>query len=332
MEFTFTNLIMAVVAAVVLYIVFTSLSDWLLPYDKEGMCDAKSNKSKCASMSTNSSQSQRQQPNQIPRPFAVQNRKKYHKGGYSAPAASYIPDQTDTMYDNDVSLTNEDVFDEIPIDVCNLAIEEGINIHPNKEFNEVSGIDDTREKLMRKMNGKNKLKQQKYKKSRYNACKDRDNSIGAWESFFGNNNQLSNNSQKGNMVEGAHFNTFEESHYDAFANSYAPIQLDPTAKCNASDADCDPEELYNINNYFPQEVDNEFLEDVYQPISFSERTEIYSNRPLGSETIVSSNKNRTWDVRGDVACPKACPPTINVSSITPDFSAQQGLNLCGKLL
>lgn len=82
----------------------------------------------------------------------------------------------------------------------------------------------------------------------------------------------------------------------------------------------DPKNLYNADNYLPQEVNSDWFDTIKEPIPIDKRHLINTTRTIGLDTIGSSKKNCTQDIRGEFPNPKfAISPFLN-SSIEPQVS------------
>lgn len=78
-------------------------------------------------------------------------------------------------------------------------------------------------------------------------------------------------------------------------------------------------EIFNSGKLLPGEVKKDWFEVAPDPIKVRNRHLINIARPIGLDTIGSSNKNASWDLRGDVMNPKRIiSPWMN-SSIDPDI-------------
>lgn len=82
----------------------------------------------------------------------------------------------------------------------------------------------------------------------------------------------------------------------------------------------DPKNLYNADNYLPKEVNDDWFETVKEPIPIKNRHLINTTRTIGLDTIGSSKKNATRDIRGEDPNPKfTVSPFLN-SSIEPQMT------------
>jgi hypothetical protein len=138
---------------------------------------------------------------------------------------------------------------------------------------------------------------------------------GDWTRYFDDNNNLIGDSQN---MEQTFAGVDETVPFDRFGTScHATFSEKKRATCG-SNQDCDVEELFNPEYYLPQEQNDEWWETLDQPIPLKDRHLININKPIGINTIGSSLKNPSYDLRGTPACPKfAISPFMN-SSIDPD--------------
>lgn len=82
----------------------------------------------------------------------------------------------------------------------------------------------------------------------------------------------------------------------------------------------DPEDLFDSNNYLPKEHRDDWYEVMPEPVSVKNRNLINVTRPIGVNTISTTKKNASYDIRGAPPCPKyVVSPFLN-SSIEPDIN------------
>ncbi len=81
----------------------------------------------------------------------------------------------------------------------------------------------------------------------------------------------------------------------------------------------DPQVLYNVDNYLPQETNDDWFDTVKEPIPIEKRNLISQVRPIGLDTIGSSKKNCTRDIRGEYPNAKLAVSPWNNSSIEPSL-------------
>jgi len=103
-------------------------------------------------------------------------------------------------------------------------------------------------------------------------------------------------------------------------DSYAPVNLGKPKKQTTKD-------IYNLDNFLPKQVNEDWFDNVPEPISVKNRYLINISKQVGVNTIGSSHKNASWDLRGEVYCPKFVVSPWMQSSIEPDTSL---VGLCGK--
>lgn len=81
-----------------------------------------------------------------------------------------------------------------------------------------------------------------------------------------------------------------------------------------------PSDLFKVDKLLPQEVHSDWFEVMPEPIKVKNRHLINVTRPVGINTIGSSLKNPSYDLRGNVPCPKfVVSPFLN-SSYEPDLN------------
>lgn len=129
-----------------------------------------------------------------------------------------------------------------------------------------------------------------------------------WESYFEQNNNVIGNSETGDNDQFMPVDETGDKHA-VFKSNGAP--------CGSSQ-NCEPEELYDVDKMLPQEVNNDWFEVAPEPISVKNRHLINITKPIGIDTIGSSKKNASYDLRGAPNCPKTVVSPWLESSISPD--------------
>ena len=79
-------------------------------------------------------------------------------------------------------------------------------------------------------------------------------------------------------------------------------------------------DLMNSEKLLPQEENKDWFDTVEQPIKVKNRHLININKPIGVDSVASSLKNASWDIRGDIVNPKFAISPFNNSSIEPDIN------------
>jgi hypothetical protein len=102
-------------------------------------------------------------------------------------------------------------------------------------------------------------------------------------------------------------------------DSYAPYVNGSAAKQSTND-------IFDLDNFLPKQVNDDWFDNVPEPISVKNRYLINISKQVGVNTIGSSHKNPSWDLRGEVYCPKFVVSPWMQSSIEPDTSL---VGLCG---
>jgi hypothetical protein len=157
--------------------------------------------------------------------------------------------------------------------------------------------------LLRKMTNKNSAKQGEYKTMNYaEGGKNRDNSISNLDQFFEQGNPL-------NAEENGGFMPNDTS--DGLAQ-YNGAKL----RTELSD-----EEKFNASALLPKEERQDWFEDV-TPQKIKNRHLINIYRPIGVNTVITSRKNGSLDLRGNPVNPKTFVSPFLNSSIDPDVNAR----------
>jgi len=80
-------------------------------------------------------------------------------------------------------------------------------------------------------------------------------------------------------------------------------------------------DLMNSEKLLPQEVNQNFFDVVEDPIKVKNRHLININKPIGIDSIGSSLKNPSWDIRGDIVNPRFVVSPWNQSSIEANIQS-----------
>lgn len=160
-----------------------------------------------------------------------------------------------------------------------------------------------------KFNSRNKAKCGEYKESSYSGSLRGNMNEDGWIKHFDHNNSVIKDSQMGYNDK---FLPVDES-----GGTFAVFKSTGRNTCG-SNQDCEPEELYNLQNYLPQEVNDDWYEVVPEPVSVKNRDLINITRPIGVNTIQTHSRNSSYDIRGAPACPKTVVGPFLQSSIEPD--------------
>lgn len=164
--------------------------------------------------------------------------------------------------------------------------------------------------LKQKFNSRNKT-QRGFKGSSYTGARRGNLGPSEWDDYFDHNNNVISNSQSG---ENDNFMPIDETN-----GGFATFKTKGRATCG-SNQNCEPEDLFDVDKYLPQEVNDDWFEVQPEPISVKNRHLINITKPIGVNTIGTSLRNASWDIRGTPACPKfVVSPFLN-SSIDPDVN------------
>lgn len=132
-----------------------------------------------------------------------------------------------------------------------------------------------------------------------------------FDSYFDETNNVISNCQNGvndQFLPNVEGNTL---------SNVAAFKSTGQASCG-SNQDCSPEELYDLKNVLPNDYNPDWFEVLDEPISVKNRHLIPVIKNTGVNTIGSSNKNSSYDLRGTVPCPKTVVSPWMQSSIEPD--------------
>jgi hypothetical protein len=167
--------------------------------------------------------------------------------------------------------------------------------------------------LNQKFGGRNQATSN-YKRSSYNGGLRGNLGPSEWDDYFDHNNNVIGNSQTGDNDK---FLPMDESNA-----GFAVFQSQGRATCG-SNQNCEPEDLFDADKYLPQEVNDDWFEVQPEPISVKNRHLINITKPIGVNTIGTSKRNASYDLRGNgFANPKTVVSPWLQSSIEPDTNTK----------
>lgn len=148
-----------------------------------------------------------------------------------------------------------------------------------------------------------------YKGSSYDGARRGNTAPSGWDKYFDQNNDIIGGSQNGAPQD---FLPVDESggNLAVFKSTGGPV-------CGSNQG-CQPEDLFDVDKYLPQEVNDDWFEVQPEPVSVKNRHLINITKPLGVNTIGTSLKNSSYDIRGSVSCPKSIVSPWGNSSIEAD--------------
>jgi len=164
--------------------------------------------------------------------------------------------------------------------------------------------------LNMKFKSRNKAKRD-YKKASYSGALRGNLGPSDWDDYFDHNNNVIGNSQTG---ENDKFLPIDESN-----GGFATFNSKGRATCG-SNQNCEPEDLFDVDKYLPQEVNDDWFEVQPEPISVKNRHLINITKPIGINTIGTSLRNASYDIRSSPSCPKMVVSPWLQSSISPDVN------------
>lgn len=211
--------------------------------------------------------------------------------------------------DNEYKYLEDVVYNEIPkndLVISDENIQQGID-YANYNCTSDNCVE---QNYRKKVRGKNKATNGEYKKSSYSGGK-RGNGPSEFDAFFDKNNEMVKDVYAGN-------DTFTGN--DETGGNLAMYK--PGRKVKMTD-----EEMFNANNLLPQEQKEDWFEVMPEPISVKNKHLINLSRPIGINTIGTTNKNPTYDLRGTIPNPKSVVSPWMQSSIEPDIN-NRGLSGC----
>ena len=162
--------------------------------------------------------------------------------------------------------------------------------------------------LYQKFNSRNKAKRG-YKRSSYSGAVRGALGPSDWDEYFDYNNNVIGGSQTG---ENDKFLPIDETN-----GNFAVFKSLGRSTCG-SNQNCEPEDLFDVDKYLPQEVNDDWFEVQPEPISVKNRHLINITKPIGVNTIGTSLRNASYDIRGTYANPKMVVSPWLQSSIESD--------------
>jgi uncharacterized protein YxeA len=163
-------------------------------------------------------------------------------------------------------------------------------------------------KIRNKFKSSNRAKNCEYKQSNYVDGIRGNDDMDEFDNFYEENNSLIKNSTLG---ENAEFSGIDETN-----DNLAQYQ-NSGKKTKISDVD-----LFNVDNFLPQQNNPNWFETVPDAIDVKNKHLINIFRPIGVDTVGSSHKNGSHDLRGDVPCPKNVISPWNQSTGEPDLNSK----------
>lgn len=159
--------------------------------------------------------------------------------------------------------------------------------------------------LNNKFIGKNTNIAPQERKFSYSSSKRGNTDLGEWNAYFTQNNEpISVNYVMNN-------NKFVPS--DSSSASMAAYNGENKKMT-------DPSEVFKTDELLPQEMNKDWFEVMPDQIKVKNRHLINVTKPIGVNTIGSSLKNPSYDIRGTPACPKFVVSPWMQSSIEPDIN------------
>lgn len=158
------------------------------------------------------------------------------------------------------------------------------------------------QQLREKFYSKNKARGGKYKRINY-AEGQREQATNL-NSFYQDSNALIENGQLSND---------KFTGVDDTDGKYASYKAGKGSKLT-------DEQIFDVNNFLPKETNKDWFEVMPEPISVKNRHLINTSRPIGVNTIGTSLRNASYDIRGSPPCPKFVVSPWLQSTIEPDYN------------
>jgi hypothetical protein len=162
-------------------------------------------------------------------------------------------------------------------------------------------LDQESAKLKKKMVGKNSAKSGEYKRFNYVGGK-RDKRSNEFDDYV----DESNKAIKDVYQTATEFNALDNT------QTLAPYMKSDKYKVE------DEEDIFKAEDYLPKEKKDDWFEVMPEAISVKNRHLINVTRPVGVNTIGTTLKNPSYDIRGNPPCPKFVVSPWMQSSYEPD--------------
>mgnify|MGYP000932144492 CR=1 FL=1 len=123
--------------------------------------------------------------------------------------------------------------------------------------------------------------------------------------------------QNNNVIRNAYMDKPIVTGFDETNGEYGAF-FPQGSKCSASDnQDCDPYDLYNADNYLPQQKIPSWFEVGPDPVAVKDRNLVNISRTMGINTTMGNKTNMSWDIRGGINNPRTLVGPWNQSVIEP---------------
>ena len=224
----------------------------------------------------------------------------------------YAENQQDEMeaeVANRLRSISEESVEDLPGEMEEIAAEEERHFS-NKDHSPPEG-----EYLQQKFNRRNKSGNA-YKKSSYSGSRRGNLGDSSWDKFFDKHNNLIKDSHQSSNDD---FGPIDET-----SGGFASFKNNNKEPCG-SGKECSPEDLFNVDKMLPQEVNDDWFDVQPEPVSVKNRHLINTTKPIGVNTIGTSLRNASYDLRSSEACPKFTVSPWLQSSIEPDHNLRPGL-------
>jgi hypothetical protein len=176
------------------------------------------------------------------------------------------------------------------------------NSSMEETVSEVSNNNNDVQQLREKFYSKNKARGGKYKRINYSeGQRDQNTNLNA---IYEESNALFENGQLSNDK----FTGVDDTN-----GQYASYKAGKGSQLS-------DEEIFNVNNFLPKETNKDWFEVMPEPISVKNRHLINVSRPIGVNTIGTSLRNASYDIRGSPPCPKFVVSPWLQSTIEPDYN------------
>ena len=203
---------------------------------------------------------------------------------------------------------SEESVEELPEEMEELGAEE--RNFSNKDYSPPES-----EYLQQKFNKRNKAGTA-YKKSSYSGSSRGNLGDSSWDKFFDKHNNLIKDSHQSSNDD---FGPIDET-----SGGFASFKNNKKEPCG-SGKECSPEDLFNVDKMLPQEVNDDWFDVQPEPVSVKNSRLINVTKPIGVNTIGSSLRNASHDLRGPEECPKFTVSPWLQSSIEPDHNLRSGV-------
>jgi len=123
--------------------------------------------------------------------------------------------------------------------------------------------------------------------------------------------------QNNNVIKNAFMDKPIVTGVDETNGQYGAFYPQKTSCSAYNNQDCDPYDLYNADNYLPQQKIPSWFDPGADQVAVKDRNLVNVSRTMGINTTMGNKKNMSQDIRGGINNPRAIVGPWNQSVIEP---------------